>query len=422
MRTRAATLVFAAGIAAVAASRLGTVGALGPAIQIADFAFAAAALLALVAVARGDLRPRWIAPDAALALYALVAVASLAVTPSVRTTLVKLLGLGFLASLYVVGSHLAADPARRRILFGGWLAGAAVSAVAGLAGVILFYLGARTPAVNPFMASYGSIPVGSYPRIVAFFANPNMYCSYCSASLAVLATYWEEAPARQRPLLLSLAALLVVNAFFTLSVGLGGLALGAAIWWSLRGGRLRGLALAGGGFAAAGFAALTLVNLVPRGAGDIHLGVVDIQLAEGGRVDIWRGALHNWEQHPLTGMGYGMTVATTTNPRAYVNMENWDTKRMTSTQAVKLEAHEVWLNVLGQVGIPGLLLFVAFVLLVLAGKASGQDAIFCGLLAVFVYQGLFAAIEDARHIWLLFGFAVAPRRAPSPPQPGAISR
>lgn len=392
---RAAQAVFGVGVALLAVAGLGAIHALGPALQLSDLAFAAALALAIVWV-----RYRPAAADLALVAYFAAAGISAIGSPDPRRSLVKLLGLGLLATLYLCAGHF-----QKRIA-AWWLGGAAVAGVLGLVGAALFYLGARTRFDNPFIAAYGSIPVGNYPRVVALFANPNMYMSYLAASLAVVAWVWPDARGRWRTALVALAAVLLANAALTLSVGLGGLALGAGLWWYLRRGPARVLVLGAGVAAALGFAALMFVNLVPRGQGDVSVGPWDVQLAEGGRVDIWRGALRTAGAHPLTGKGYGTLVASTTNPRATVSMEKWGTAAMADGGAVELEAHDVWLNVLGQTGFLGLAAFVAFIFLALRRAPA---AILCGLVATLLYHGLFAALEDARHVWLLLGLAARPR-------------
>jgi O-antigen ligase len=133
-----------------------------------------------------------------------------------------------------------------------------------------------------------------------------------------------------------------------------------------------------------------------------------VRLAEGGRVDIWRGALRTAAAHPVVGKGYGTLVGETSNPRAVVSMEHWGTGAMEASGPVTVEAHDVWLNVLGQTGVPGLVAFAVFVALVVRASAR-ERALLAGLVAALLYHGLFAAIEDARHLWLLLGAAAGSR-------------
>jgi O-antigen ligase len=92
-------------------------------------------------------------------------------------------------------------------------------------------------------------------------------------------------------------------------------------------------------------------------------------------------------------------------------MEKWGTAEMASTQRVPLEAHNIWLNVLGQTGILGAACFAAFLWLALRGSTAATPALFCGVLATLLYHGLFAALEDARHLWLLLGLTTASARS-----------
>jgi len=399
---------YALGVALLSLAGAWGFDALGPRLQLSDLAFAAAALGAVVELARGRLRLRWVPADAALAAY--VACAALSTVLSASPVPVKLLGLGLLATIYVLARTMP-----KKVLIGAWLGGAALAGVVGLVGILMFYAGVRVRPGNPFVAAYGSIPVGDYPRIVGLFGNPNMYCNYLACALAAVAWVWPQGSRRRW--LAAIAALLVLNAFFTLSVAVGGIALGAAIAWR---GRARGLVLTGASLAAAALLALTLVQLVPRGSGDVNVGPWDVRLAEGGRIDIWRGALRTFARHPVVGQGYGTLVGSTTNPRATVSMEQWGTGAMAETAPTAVEAHNVWLNVLGQTGALGLAAFALFVALVV--RASTRDAaLLAGVVAALLYHGLFAAIEDARHLWLLLGVAVAVKpgdaradRAPAP--------
>jgi O-antigen ligase len=392
---------YALGVALLSLSGAWGTDVLGPRLQLSDVAFAVAALGFVVELARGRLRLHWVPADAALAAY--VACAALSTLLSATPRPVKLLGLLLLATIYVLPRYVP-----REVLARGWLGGAVFAGVVGLVGIVLFYAGWRVRPGNPFVAAYGSIPVGDYPRIVGFFGNPNMYCSYLACALAAVA--WRRPRGS-----VAMAALLLMNALFTLSVAVGGIALGAAVWWRGRG---RKLLLAGASLAAAALLALTLVQLVPRGSGDVNVGPWDVRLAEGGRIDIWRGALATAARHPVVGQGYGTLVGQATNPRATVSMEKWGTAAMTDTAPTAVEAHDVWLNVLGQTGVLGLAAFALFVGLVT--RASRRDAaLLAGVVAALLYHGLFAAIEDARHLWLLLGVAVQPgdarpRGAPAP--------
>jgi O-antigen ligase len=90
-------------------------------------------------------------------------------------------------------------------------------------------------------------------------------------------------------------------------------------------------------------------------------------------------------------------------------MERWGTPAMTSRAPVTLEAHDVALSVLGQTGLVGLVAFAAFVVLALRGVSSARPALFAALVGTLVYHGLFAALEDARHLWVLPGMVAAER-------------
>jgi O-antigen ligase len=211
---------------------------------------------------------------------------------------------------------------------------------------------------------------------------------------------------------------------FTLSAGIGGLGLGIAVAWMLRQ-KLRGevslvreAAVGLAGIAGAvGFALATVFLLVPRGAGDVRFGPFDLIVQESGRVSAWKGALQTIVDHPLRGVGLGSTVALVTNPRAAHVMEHWGTAHMETPVALHMEAHNIWLNVAGQLGLPGLVAFVALMVLLcrslLPAKGDRSDlaevrlVLFGTFVGAVLYHGLAAAIEESRQYWYLFGLIVA---------------
>jgi O-antigen ligase len=77
------------------------------------------------------------------------------------------------------------------------------------------------------------------------------------------------------------------------------------------------------------------------------------------------------------------------------------------------DAHNVWLNLLGQIGFFGLIAFASLCLFLLwrcrfrladsTEKSFVQLALSCAFIGAFWYQGLQGSFEDARHLWILFG-------------------
>jgi O-antigen ligase len=247
-----------------------------------------------------------------------------------------------------------------------------------------------------------------------------MFANYLTAAvpvgLTVLATM-----TRQCYVLLSLAAATLV-AVFTLSTGFAGfaLAIGTLMWFWLPKNRLRPLCAAGIVMATGASVIIltlaTIASIVPSGEGHIPLGSRDLRLWDESRPSIWSGAVATVRAHPLTGLGYGSLVAVTADPRSFVPADKQD-KLETPIEPRHMEAHNVWLSIAGQSGIVGLAAFACLLIVIVrplwtrikGSRDLGRHlliAVAGAFIGAFLYNGLFAAIEEARHIWALFGLMV----------------
>lgn len=427
---RAFELVYGAALVAIPFARVGLVP-VGPTfLQVADVAFAVAALLWLALVARRELPLPPMRALAPIGLWLAAALLSLVAAPSLRGALVKLLALCYLAAIALLTASLGSTARGLRFALRAVTFGAGVTGALGCLSVLLFYLGVRDRAVNIFLWNYGSIPTGAYPRVVVFFMNANMLQSYLLVGVSAAGALAALTAGLERKLALAAIVAMSVTSVFTLSTGLGGLGLmlaGALVvvprWRGAKKSLARELVLLGGALAVAlGLTVVTVFLLVPKGAGDVRLGPVDLSLETSGRVDVWKGAAKTFAARPLTGAGIGTLVAETSHVRALNTTEQLSSGGPLVTTARKMEAHNVWLNVAGQLGVLGLL--AALWLTVEATRAAwwrraGGDvapslaerearlAVLLGLLGALGYHGLFGAFEDARHVWFLFGLAFA---------------
>jgi O-antigen ligase len=176
------------------------------------------------------------------------------------------------------------------------------------------------------------------------------------------------------------------------------------------------LLVAGAGVAAV-MALITVFLLVPRGTGDVRMGPIDLSFETSGRVSVWRSAANTFAKHPIHGAGVGTLVAETTHARALVTTEHWRPGMAKEVKAQRMESHNMWLSVAGQLGLLGL---VPFVFLVVALTRSaiprrGDDAATGRLKAAaigtivgaIVYHGFFGSFEDSRQYWFMFGVLAA---------------
>jgi O-antigen ligase len=175
-------------------------------------------------------------------------------------------------------------------------------------------------------------------------------------------------------------------------------------------------ALTGAALLCAAFFALSmLATLQPRGTGHLSIGSRDVLLFDGMRPSIWRGTLPTLSRHPITGSGYGTLVSETSDPRAFASPDAIPFLER-PIKPRRLEAHDIWLSVLGQAGVVGLAAFLWLLYEILRRfKTLRQGpwpdrlpaALFGAVAGALVFHGLFNALEEARHLWALFGLVVA---------------
>ncbi len=421
---RAAYLAFAAFAFVVPLVRVALVPVGSTMIQVADFLF----LVCTGLYVHGLIRRRIPLPPmkwvlASVAFFAASGV-SIIGTENPKASLIKLVATGYLLTIAALTYGLASrSKAGLRFVLASWGGAAALTGVLGVLGVLMFYAGIKDRSVNVFLWNYGSVPVGGYPRVVVLFMNANMLCSYLLVGLGTLAMLAPLVERRWLRWMVLAGAAMCVTATFTLSTGLGGIALAIALGWILWRHRIGKLMLVREGAlgvgalgAAAGLALITIFLLVPKGKGDVHLGPVDLSLETSGRVSVWESSAETFAHHPIKGIGVGTLVAITSHPHALNTADKIGTAAMV-TKPMRMEAHNVWLNVAAQVGLLGLVPFLALVAFVTRGawpqRADGSPwaeikiAAFACLVGALYYHGFFGSFEDSRQYWFLFGAILA---------------
>jgi len=80
------------------------------------------------------------------------------------------------------------------------------------------------------------------------------------------------------------------------------------------------------------------------------------------------------------------------------------------------DAHNTWLNIGGQAGIPGFLASITLTIALIGrslplrtseGISSSRAMLGVAFLAAFVAQGFVGSFENARHLWVLIGLLLA---------------
>ena len=378
----------------------------GSVATIADAVFAASFVLFAAALLRRELA--WRCGNGfylALGVYAGALLLSTLAAADRAASAGTLVVEAYLLSIALLAFNFVRSERTLKLVTQAWMLGTVFTVVAGIAGVLLFYCNVRGEA-NIFLSTYGTLLPGNYPRIRGLFLNMNMCCNYLSVSLLLLLAMrcvgWIGRRAAR-----ILGAGIVVAALFTFSPGLGGLALGAGLWfWAEYRGRGRAVAarsalLAGVAIALA-FAGAMLVSppslFGPEGRLDLSHG------QPSGRVLCWRDALHMAWEYKWLGKGPGSAVASV------------DYLTASGEQQLLTDAHNTFLSMAAQKGVLGLAAF-CFLLIVVLRKPHLQTtgrpevvlhtAAWIALVQAMVYQGLGGSWEHTRHLWVLIGLTAA---------------
>jgi hypothetical protein len=375
----------------------------------ADFIFLAVFAIWLLAMLRGECKFQFHKFYIFIALYGLALTISTILSTETKRSFFKLLGEFYLFAVAVLTFNLVREKSFYKRIVGAWLIGTGLTILASLAGCGLFYLGSKTQADNYFLSHFGSLPAGNYPRIRALFANANMMCNFLNVSLllAVLAEkagWLKKTPAR------ILQTGIWGAAVFTFSAGLGGMVLSLGIWfWAVFCENKKPLLSKTALFSAILFAALVFCSTLispdtNNTAQEFSLPFSDQKVEASVRVLVWENALENFGEFPFVGRGTGTNAATL----------KYST--LSGDNQILLDAHNVWLNVLGQTGLFGWCAFISLTVFLITrcrfrfDKLTEQNLVQLALSGAFVgaflFQGLSGSFEDARHLWILFGALV----------------
>lgn len=325
-----------------------------------------------------------------------------------RASLIKLLGELYLLTLPVLAYNLLENEKDLARALKVWLAATALVVIIGLASISLFYLQRDNPLLEYTLFSFGSLPPGNYPRLMLTFFNANMLCNYLSVSLMILLIV-EKLNLLGRRAFYALLAGILLCAVFTVSAGLGGIALclGVWLWLSYKNSAPR----AAKAFLAAGLSAAALFVVSLMIAPNLHSTapfLIDLPLLSGqkiapsARILTWTAAWRTFTENPIFGRGVGQDACF---------VKYFDASGLWQTLT---DAHNVFLQIAAQTGIFGLsaVILIIYYLtrktfpLEFDGKRQSVYRVGFGLafFGAFVYQGIGGSYENARHLWVLVGF------------------
>lgn len=322
-------------------------------------------------------RPAWRGVHLALLAYVVAAGWALAWNP--RTDgFWKWIGVVELVALAAVTTDLAAVPGMRRAIARVTTGTAWVVAGAGLVGLILFFAAGIS---TPILGTYGDLlPSPWYTRLQVGAIHPNLLASWCVFAAACIAR--DDGTRRSvagRIALVALSAMVLL----TFSRVILSFAVGVAVW-AAPDSRRRRVAWVFGGTAAMGVLALTVLNprVDPTRPFEARL------LSEPGprRIALLSAAATAVE-NPLHGCGLDCHPA--------------------QVRGIPMDAHFTPVNVAAVLGLPGLAALLWVIGRVWRERARPADiAVWCALLAVAI-EALATDVEDFRHVWILFGLAMA---------------
>ena len=348
---------------------------------------------------------------ASATVYLLTGLVAAAVSISPQSSLKHMLGEAYLFLLFLVSAQLSTGAKRLKAAVSAWLIGTALATLVALATIIVYYFDS-TNLILPYLTyHYGSVPTGNFPRVTATFASASLFFNYASVGI-VLPLCCRQVRWISRPLFLTLLATTFIAAVFTLSIGLGSFFVIAA-WWTwqsrLSDSKLSYILAVIFVFASAVWLVLSLIALVPYPEAPFVLTLpgVNAHMYPSARYLVWQGTIETIRNSILLGVGPG-------NPVCYVTFTNTD-----GTISLLTDAHNTFFSVLAERGIFGAIAFIITLALVIrhwdlyeSNKSERpQQLISRGIrfavVIACIYQGLVGSFEDAKHLWVLMGIAIA---------------
>ncbi|HEX2764905.1 MAG TPA: hypothetical protein VHM92_13820 [Allosphingosinicella sp.] len=380
----------------------------------ADALYLLTAALTAIAIMRREIVVRWHKAYWLLLFYfAAMALSALLSQQPLRGAF-KLATQIYLLSLPMLTFNLVRDERDMCRTLKAWLWTGAVVGLLGLVTLALWLVDASHPLVVEFSHPKGTLAEGDYPRLDISFTHAAMLANYLTVSVAVLLAVAERGWIGRR-LAPPLLAAMVVTAFFSMTPGLAGLWLGLGFWtWmKLRTTRrtMAWLALAVGAAGALPYLVAAALTPFPHSTATFALQLPVGTLYPGARLLFWIAAFKNLVANLPFGSGIGTDAIAVPfqNPAGHLYTLS--------------DAHNVFLNLGVQTGLPGILALVLIISFVarkvfpLPRRIEGSAAIRLGLglgwLNAFAVQGLVGSFEDARFLWLLFGLFLASTARPA---------
>lgn len=297
-----------------------------------------------------------------------------------------------------------------------WLAATTVSVLVGVWSLLLFYVDPENWLLLYTRYTFGTLPPGNYLRLQSTFVNGNTFCNYLSVGIMLLLASFKLGWIDKKAFVLLFIGIAVCAAF-TISPGLGGIALGLGLWVWLYNAAKRSLAaIAGLVFAVTvSVAFLFAVAISPNAQPDpqyyFDVPLIEKRIEPSARGLVWINAWKTFTQNPITGLGLGQDAAD-----VHYHAISGETHHLK-------DAHNMFLNVAAQQGLFGLAA-ILLMCVYLTRKSfptqadeTNRGVLLAGLgiafFSAFVYQGIGGSYEDTRFLWVLMGFILSTLEIPA---------
>lgn len=381
----------------------------GQPISATDVLFPIVVVLFLLSLMLRQRKLHWHRAYFFLGAYAAAFLLASAFSADPQRSFIKTASTIYLVGLAVLAFNIVDDEHKLRFTILAWLAVCAFPVLIGIFTIILFYASPSHSLLSHLTYHYGAVPVGNYPRLSSTFVSASMFCNYLNVSLLLLLIAHIREWIGDHMFWIYFV-LLSICALFTISSGLGGIALGLSIWYLYTNRHqsppLQKIISASGVLIASLFLLSSFVALQPHPTAtfSFHVPIVGTEVFPSSRLMVWMESFNTFRSNFFTGNGPGF-------PSAGVMYQNTD-----GSYSFLTDAHNVFLSVAAQTGIVGLIAVLALCVFVLRIGLRRKEfldnkAITFGLplafATAFVFQGLTGAFEDARHLWVLMGLITA---------------
>lgn len=382
----------------------------GMALQVTDLLFLLFAAVFIFWLIFNKIKPTLDGFTLLIAAYFTTLALSAAFSADVSFSLRKLAGEAYLLLLALMTREVMLRNDLLKPTAVLWIIAGTVASIVGVLTAAAFYLDKDSFLLTYFLHHYGSLTPGNYPRIHGTFIYPAMLCNYLTISLMLLFAAKYLGWIKQH-YFLTLLAIHLLTIAFTVTPGIGGVLFAAAIWFAvvlLEGNKsFAARTVAGFGVAAAFlFTLVSAFSLKMISTSPYYFNIYGHRIDPTQRLLTWQGAIETFLADPLTGNGLGLATANV----QFVTLAGYP--------QLLTDAHNVFLSVAGQSGLPALVILCVLTVWIVKRtypwKVDRSDAgsvvrIALGIafVSAFIVQGFVGSFENARHLWIAAGMIAA---------------